>query len=132
MSSDSITVREIVNNTLEHSARNENYTYEMAVELIGDIHPSALNPRKDFDREALDELADSIREHGILEPLPVRLLRDVDDRKLVELALVENLARKDIDAVEEARGYQALRDLGYKVRRSRKRSGGISRPSPTP
>lgn len=145
MASESITVREIVNNTLEHSARNETYTYEMAVEPIGDIHPSALNPRKDFDREALDELADSIREHGILEPLvvrkrdaggyeiicgerrwraaklagleavPVRLLRDVDDRKLVELALVENLARRDIDPIEEARGYQALRDLGYKV-----------------
>jgi ParB/RepB/Spo0J family partition protein len=101
-------------------------------------------PRRGFDEEALAELAESIKVHGILEPLVVRqitsetyqiiagerrwraaglanlavipcMIRRADDRQALELALLENLARRDLDPVEEARGYQALIALGHRV-----------------
>ncbi len=125
-----------------HSARNiraENTTIAITA-----VRPSGLNPRRHFDEGGLQELADSIREHGILEPIvaryndgwheiicgerrwraaqiagltevPVRVLDDVDDRKALELALVENLVRRDIDPIEEAEGYRQLQEMGYKV-----------------
>lgn len=106
---------------------------------ISTIQPNAAQPRKDFDPEALSDLADSIREHGIIQPLTVRRLPDgyyqiiagerrwraarmvglnevpviiveADDRRAMELALVENLQREDLGALEEAEGYRALID----------------------
>ncbi len=106
------------------------------------IKPSSLNPRKIFDESALQELAESIKAHGILEPIvvrwieqsgyeiiagerrwraaqlagleyvPVRILDNVDDRIALEMALTENLARRDIDPIEEAEGLKALQDMG--------------------
>ncbi|MBE7008059.1 MAG: ParB/RepB/Spo0J family partition protein [Ruminococcaceae bacterium] len=96
-------------------------------------------PRKHFDETALDELAESIREHGVLQPLTVRRLSsgyyqiiagerrwraarlagltevpaiiiEADDRKVTELALIENLQREDLDPIEEAEGYKKLMD----------------------
>jgi ParB family chromosome partitioning protein len=95
------------------------------------IRPSALQPRKEFSEEALRELADSIREQGIVQPLIVRerggffeliagerrwraaqllnllevpvIARDADDRAVLELALIENLQRENINAIEDAR-----------------------------
>ena len=108
------------------------------------IFVTGLNPRKYFDEDGLRELADSIREHGILEPLMVRYvpaggyeliagerrlraaemvgldvipvtIRDyIDDKTAVTLALIENLCRRDINPIEEAEGYQFLVDEGYK------------------
>jgi ParB family transcriptional regulator, chromosome partitioning protein len=100
------------------------------------IRPSALQPRKEFSEEALSELADSIREQGIIQPLIVRerdgffeliagerrwraaqllnlpevpvLTREADDRAVLELALIENLQRENLNAIEEARGYAQL------------------------
>ena len=101
------------------------------------IEPNRLQPRKNFDEEELSALADSIRQHGIIQPLTVRLLdsgyyqiiagerrwraarlaglREVpvvvieaDDKKAMELALIENLQRSDLTPIEEARGYQQL------------------------
>ena len=111
---------------------------------IDAIRASAANPRKVFDPDALAELAESIREHGIIEPLvvrrdgagayeliagerrlraaalagldavPIRVL-DVDEREAAKLRLVENLQRVDLDPIEEAEGYRALREtLGMK------------------
>lgn len=106
---------------------------------IDSIIPNSRQPRSYFDISALDELADSIREHGILQPLVVRpiqegryeliagerrfraasiaglrtvpaLVRSADDQKLLELALIENLQREDISAIESARAYQQLVD----------------------
>jgi ParB/RepB/Spo0J family partition protein len=111
---------------------------------IAEIKPSALNPRKVFEESALQELAESIKAHGILEPIvaryiglnyeiiagerrwraaqlagleyvPVRILHDVDDRTALEMALTENLARRDIDPIEEAEGLKALQDMGVKT-----------------
>ena len=108
---------------------------------IEKIEPRADQPRSDFDQEALEELAESIRQHGMIQPvtvrkldggyyqiiagerrwraarmaglreIPVRIL-DVDDQETAELALIENLQREDLNPVEEAQGYRALMD-GY-------------------
>jgi ParB family chromosome partitioning protein len=100
------------------------------------IRPCAFQPRKDFSAEALRELADSIREQGIVQPLIVRargegyeliagerrwraaqiiglaevpvLVREADDRAVLELALIENLQRENLNAIEEALGYAQL------------------------
>ena len=101
------------------------------------IEPNRLQPLKSFNEEELASLADSIRQHGVIQPLTVRLLdtgyyqiiagerrwrsarmaglREVpvviieaDDKKAMELALIENLQRTDLTPIEEARGYQQL------------------------
>ena len=101
------------------------------------VEPNPEQPRQDFDQEELEALAESIRIHGIIQPLTVREtktgyyqiiagerrwraarladLREVpvvvieaDDKKAMELALIENLQRQDLNPVEEALGYQSL------------------------
>ncbi len=102
------------------------------------VRPSPWQPRRMFDDETLRELADSIRAHGIIQPLLCRrregfyelvggerrlraatmaglssvpvVLVDAGDRESAELALVENLQREDLNAIEEAEGYKALAD----------------------
>ncbi len=103
---------------------------------LGRLRPCPLQPRKDFSAEALSELADSIREQGIVQPLIVRerdgyfeliagerrwraaqllqlpevpiIVRQADDRAVLELALIENLQRENLNAIEEAHGYAQL------------------------
>ena len=104
---------------------------------ISQVEPGLNQPRKRFDDEALMDLADSIREHGIIQPLTVRRLSsgyyqiiagerrwraaklaglmevpaviiEADDKKVLELGLIENLQREDLNPMEEALGYQAL------------------------
>jgi ParB family chromosome partitioning protein len=104
---------------------------------ISKIEPNKNQPRARFDKASLDELADSIREHGVLQPLTVRSLGGgyyqivagerrwraarqaevkelpariiaADDRKTAEISLVENLQREDLNPIEEALGYKAL------------------------
>ena len=99
---------------------------------LSQVECNADQPRKRFDDAALDELADSIREHGILQPLTVRRLgtgyyqiiagerrwraarlaglTEVPASKTTELALIENLQREDLDPLEEAEGYKKLMD----------------------
>ena len=115
----------------------ENSAYQMLP--IYKVEPNRSQPRQDFDEEELQALADSIEEHGIIQPLTVRQLdsgyyqiiagerrwraarianlaeipvvvMEADDRKAMELALIENLQRQDLNAVEEALGYQSLID----------------------
>jgi ParB family chromosome partitioning protein len=103
---------------------------------LGRIRPSAMQPRKEFAPEALQELADSIRQQGIVQPLIVRerggffeliagerrwraaqllnltevpiITREADDRSVLELALIENLQRENLNPLEEALGYSQL------------------------
>lgn len=104
---------------------------------ISQVESCSTQPRKSFDPEALSDLADSIRVHGIIQPLTVRKLQsgyyqiiagerrwraakqagltevpaviiEADDRKVMELGLIENLQREDLNPAEEARGYQVL------------------------
>lgn len=117
--------------------------YEPVREMsIDEIHPRADQPRKRFEEESLQELADSIKEHGILQPVLVRpikkgyeiiagerrwraaqlaglsfipvVVRDIDDQKAAEITLIENIQRDDLTVVEEARAYRRLADqFGY-------------------
>lgn len=117
---------------------------EGAVSLpLQKIEPNPLQPRKTFDPDELASLAESIRMHGIIQPLTVRklpsgfyqiiagerrwraarlagltevpvLVIEADDRKAAELAMVENLQREDLNPMEEAAGFQALMD-GYRL-----------------
>ena len=104
---------------------------------ISQVEPGLKQPRKRFDEEALQDLADSIRIHGVIQPLTVRRLSsgyyqiiagerrwraaklaglteipaviiEADDRKVMELGLIENLQREDLNPVEEANGYKTL------------------------
>jgi ParB family transcriptional regulator, chromosome partitioning protein len=105
---------------------------------IEDIYPNPLQPRKDFDAEALQELADSIRKKGIIQPLIVRpgaqsgqyeivagerrwraaqlaqvhrlpvIVRSFTDQEVLEVAIIENIQRANLNAMEEALGYKQL------------------------
>lgn len=104
---------------------------------LREIEPDKDQPRKEFDEQALSELADSIARHGLLQPIAVRaaaggaykiiagerrwraarlaglsevpvVIKDVTDAEAMELALIENLQREDLDPVEEAMGYRQL------------------------
>ncbi len=118
---------------------NENSTDQndlVMVKLI-DIEPNKEQPRKKFDEKALSELADSIREHGLLQPIIVKpltngtyriiagerrwrasriagletvpvILKDFSEQEIMEVALIENLQREDLNPVEEALGYRTL------------------------
>src|SRR5213082_542428 len=132
---------------------------------LASVVPSALQPRKDFAREALQELVDSIRQHGIIQPLIVRerptaspsgsgagarfeliagerrwraaqeigltqvpvIIRSANDLEVLELSLIENLQRADLNPIEEAQGYARLanefgmrqEEIALKVGRSR-------------
>lgn len=124
---------------------------------IARIEPRKGQPRTVFDEEALEELASSIREHGLIQPITVRPLGDgwyqiiagerrwrasklaglsevpvriveADDRKASELALVENLQREDLNPVEEALGYRSLMDDYDLTQESVSERVGKSRP----
>ena len=115
----------------------ENSAYKMLP--IYKVEPNPDQPRQNFDDEELGELAESITEHGIIQPITVRetksgyyqiiagerrwraarlcklsevpaIVVEADDRKAMELALIENLQRQDLNAVEEAMGYKSLMD----------------------
>ena len=122
------------------------------------VEPNPHQPRRDFDPEELQALADSIATHGIVQPLTVRELEsgyyqiiagerrwraariaqlkeipaviiEADDRKVMELALIENLQRQDLNPVEEAVGYQTLmEDYGLTQEETANRVGK-SRPA---
>ncbi|MDM8299477.1 ParB/RepB/Spo0J family partition protein [Collinsella tanakaei] len=103
---------------------------------IQEIHPNPNQPRTHFNETQLQELSESIREHGVLQPLLVRkspegyeiiagerryqaaklagieelpvIIKDVDDQEMLALALIENLQRSDLNPIEEAKGYRQL------------------------
>ena len=127
---------------------------------ISKVEPRSEQPREYFDEQALSELADSIAQYGVIQPIvarrlesgyyqiiagerrwraarmagleevPVRVL-EADDRRTAELALVENLLREDLNPIEEAKGYQSLiNDYGL-TQEEAARSVGRSRPAVT-
>ena len=123
---------------------------------ISQVENCSAQPRKLFDEAALAELADSIREHGVIQPLTVRKLSsgyyqiiagerrwraarmaglteipavviEADDQKAAELALVENLQREDLNPMEEAAGYQSLIQTYHMTQEEAARRVGKSR-----
>jgi ParB-like partition proteins len=125
---------------------------------ISKVEPRLSQPRTSFDDESLQELADSLKEYGVIQPItarrlesgyyqiiagerrwraarlagieevPVRVL-DADDRRAMEIALVENLQREDLNPIEEARGYKTLMDEYGLTQEEASKSVGKSRPT---
>lgn len=121
---------------------------------IEDIIPNRFQPRLSFDDASLSDLASSIKQHGIIQPLVLRrkndkyeiiagerrykaaklaglasvpaVISNLDDNASAEVAIVENIQRKDLTAIEEARSYQALLDKGYMTQEELARKMGLS------
>ena len=113
---------------------------EVVMVRLSDIIPNRFQPRLTFDEEALNELANSIKEHGIIQPLILRdlgskyeiiagerrykaatiaglsevpaIVGTMDDQTSAELALIENIQRKDLSAIEEAKSYKKILEMG--------------------
>ncbi len=130
-----------------------------AVKLsLNEIEPNKDQPRKTFDEEALAELADSIAQHGVIQPLLVRpmpdgsyqlvagerrwraarraglsevpvVIREMSDSEMMELALIENLQREDLNPIEEAEGLQQLIDTYGLTQETAAARVGRSRPA---
>lgn len=127
---------------------------------ISKVEPRSEQPREYFDQEALEALADSIRQYGLIQPITVRKLDsgyyqiiagerrwrasrlagltevpvrviEADDRRTAELALVENLQREDLNPIEEAKGYKLLIEEYGLTQEDAARSVGRSRPAVT-
>lgn len=124
-----------LNNSLENTTQNnENKITELSISMID---PKSDQPRKSFDKDALEELASSIEENGLLQPILVReygngryqiiagerrfraskiaglteipaIILDRDDRKVAEISLIENIQRQDLNPIEEAMAFRAL------------------------
>lgn len=121
---------------------------------IEDIIPNRFQPRLTFDDRGLDELAESIKQHGIIQPLVLRrvgdkyeiiagerrykaatqaglskvpaVIADIDDNKSAEVAIVENVQRRDLTPIEEARSYKNLLDKGYLTQAELAKKMGLS------
>ena len=123
---------------------------------ISQVESCSSQPRKHFDEAALAELSDSIRQHGIIQPLTVRklasgyyqiiagerrwraarmaglqevpvIVMEADDRKAAELAMIENLQREDLNPMEEAAGFQALMEQHHMTQEEAAQRVGKSR-----
>lgn len=121
---------------------------------IEDIIPNRFQPRLSFDDKALQELSSSIKQHGIIQPLVLRklgdkyeiiagerrykaatmagltsvpaVIADIDDNTSAEVALVENVQRKDLTAIEEAKSYKNILDKGYMTQDELAKKMGLS------
>lgn len=121
---------------------------------IDEIIPNRFQPRLNFDDGGLEELASSIKQHGIIQPLVLRrmedkyeiiagerrykaatlaglktvpaVIADIDDNKSAEVAIVENVQRRDLSAIEEARSYKNLLDKGYLTQTELAKKMGLS------
>ena len=121
---------------------------------IEDIIPNRFQPRLNFDDRGLEELAASIKQHGIIQPLVLRrvedkyeiiagerrykaanlagltkvpaVIADIDDNKSAEVAIVENVQRRDLSPIEEARSYKNLLDKGYLTQAELAKKMGLS------
>ena len=121
---------------------------------IDNIIPNRFQPRLTFEDRGLEELANSIKQHGIIQPLVLRrigdkyeiiagerrykaatlagldkvpaIIADIDDNKSAEVAIVENVQRRDLTPIEEARSYKNLLDKGYLTQSELAKKMGIS------
>lgn len=121
---------------------------------IEDIIPNRFQPRLAFNEEGINDLAESIKQHGIIQPLVVRklgdkyeiiagerrykastmaglskvpvIISDIDDNKSAEVALVENIQRRNLTAIEEAKSYKNLLDRGYLTQEQLANKMGVS------
>ncbi|MBQ2184530.1 MAG: ParB/RepB/Spo0J family partition protein [Lachnospiraceae bacterium] len=122
----------------DDTAVSEKYKNSIVMMNISKVEPNRNQPRKNFNEDALNELADSIKEHGIIEPLIVQdrksyyeiiagerrwraaniagltevpiIIKDLTEQEIVEIALIENIQREDLNPIEEAQAYKRLID----------------------
>ncbi|MBO4701681.1 MAG: ParB/RepB/Spo0J family partition protein [Lachnospiraceae bacterium] len=122
----------------DDKAVTEKYKNSIVMMNISKVEPNRNQPRKNFNEDALNELADSIKEHGIIEPLIVQdrksfyeiiagerrwraaniaglkevpiIIKDLTEQEIVEIALIENIQREDLNPIEEAEAYKRLID----------------------
>lgn len=142
------------------NAFEEDTESELLTLPIAKVEPRVEQPREYFDPQALQELADSIAQYGLIQPITVRKLNtgyyqiiagerrwrasrlaglkevpvrviEADDRRTAELALVENLQREDLNPIEEAKGYKTLIDEFGLTQEETAKSVGRSRPAVT-
>ena len=133
--SDDITSFEEIEESIVDEAKKNNEVVELP---LSELRPNPYQPRKIFDDEALNELASSIREHGVFQPIIVKktikgydivagerrfraskkaglttipaIIQDFTDEEMMSIALLENLQREDLNAIEEANAYKAMLD----------------------
>ena len=128
---------------VQSGGKNQNQNQKTA--LIGELNRNKFQPRSNFNEEKLNELSDSIKQNGLIQPIAVRqdktdpgkfeivagerrwmaaqraglhevpiVILDLDDNQALEVAIVENIQRQDLNVVEEAKGYERLRsEFGY-------------------
>ena len=125
-------------NTVEDKIVNNSSKDEITMVKIKDLRSNPYQPRKIFDQQALEELANSIKEHGVFQPIIVKksikgyeiiagerrvkaselagleeipaIIRDFNDTQMMEIALLENLQRENLSAIEEATAYKKLQE----------------------
>lgn len=118
---------------------NNNIENKVVYLRLDDILPNRFQPRENFDEADLEELANSIKEHGVIQPIIVRqvgdkyeliagerrtkasalaglttipaIIRNMDDKESAKISLLENLQRKNLSAIEEARTYKRIKEL---------------------
>ena len=126
----------LIKSNVEDAEVSEKYKNSIVMMNISKVVPNKSQPRKSFNEDALNELADSIKEHGIIEPLIVQdrkdhyeiiagerrwraaniagltevpiIIKDLTELEIVELALIENIQREDLNPIEEAHAYKRL------------------------
>ena len=124
--------------TVEEKIVNDTPKEEITMVKLDELRSNPYQPRKNFDEEALKELANSIKEHGVFQPIIVKqsikgyeiiagerrvkasimaglteipaIIRDFNDTQMMEIALLENLQREDLNAIEEANAYKKLQE----------------------
>ena len=133
----------LIPDKLNKDTKKDGKTGEDILVDINRVEPDKNQPRKNFNEDELNELCDSIKNHGVLEPLIVQdkktylkivcgerrwraakmaglkkipvLIKDLTDKEAAEISLIENIQRKDLNPIEEAQGYKRLIDeYGYK------------------
>ena len=129
----------------QSDGENQNQNENQKTALIGELNRNKFQPRSNFNEEKLNELSDSIKQNGLIQPIAVRkdktdpgkfeivagerrwmaaqraglhevpiVILDLDDNQALEVAIVENIQRQDLNVVEEAKGYERLRsEFGY-------------------
>jgi ParB family chromosome partitioning protein len=129
-------LKKLIDTNVEKPSINEKVKGSIVMVNISKVEPNKNQPRTYFDEDALNELADSIKEHGIIQPLVVQdrqtyyeiiagerrwraaniagltevpvIIKDLTEQEIVEIALIENIQRKDLNCIEEARAYKRL------------------------
>ena len=125
-------------NTVEEKIVNDSTKDEVTMVKLNELRSNPYQPRKVFDEQALEELANSIKEHGVIQPIIVKksikgyeiiagerrakasqlagleeipaIIRDFNDTQMMEIALLENLQRENLSAIEEANAYKKLQE----------------------